>query len=174
MHPRVVEYITERQAEIKQDNEKEKQRFLLREGLFEKVYSPDGHANAEYAYSEWNESEKCYVYYKRVPLEVTDEEFEEMKKVYREKRRETSMSDALTSQNPIATLLTVIAWVSYIGLFIAGIALGRHEVGTYYTRTEFSLALALPYWIAGLVSGTLFLGFAEVIKLLTDIKQQKK
>ena len=80
------------------------------------------------------------------------------------------------SNNPVATALTVIAWVIFIGGFIAGIVLGRVEVekGYYYTYTdtEFSFAIAFVYWCVSLISGTVFLGFAEIIKLLNAIKRK--
>lgn len=78
--------------------------------------------------------------------------------------------------NPVATALTIIAWVIFIVGFVAGIVLGNEEVvhGTYhtYTTTEFSFAVALIYWCVSLVSGTTFLGFAEIIKLLDAIKKK--
>ena len=81
-----------------------------------------------------------------------------------------------TENNPIATALTVIAWIVFIGGFIAGIALGTVEVerGYYYTYTdtEFSFAVAFVYWCVSLISGTMFLGFAEIIKLLDVIKKK--
>ncbi|MBQ7953221.1 MAG: hypothetical protein IJ332_00550 [Clostridia bacterium] len=107
-------------------------------------------------------------YYKKVPVEITDEEYQEVKKY--------SKQDDTLEINPIATALTCIAWVVFIGGFIAGIALGNVEVvkGSYYTYTdtEFSFAIAFTYWCVALISGTMFLGFAEIIKLLNSIKKK--
>lgn len=122
----------------------------------------------EFPSSEWDSANSTNKYYKKVPIEITDEEYQEVKKY--SKKEET------TENNPIATVLTVIAWIVFIGGFIAGIALGIVEVekGYYYTYTdtEFSFAVAFIYWCVSLISGTMFLGFAEIIKLLDAIKKK--
>jgi hypothetical protein len=76
-----------------------------------------------------------------------------------------------TGQNRIATILEVVAWFTYIGGFIAGLSLARIEVPYLLslTRTEFSLSLALTYWAGFFVTGTVFLGFSEIIKLLQKL-----
>lgn len=73
-------------------------------------------------------------------------------------------------KNKVADILVVIAWVVYIGGFILGIV-GAYEevtVGTYYLGTEkvFSWLAAFTGWATAFITGTMFLGFAEIIKLL--------
>lgn len=125
-------------------------------------------SSEEFPHYEYDSTNSVTRYYKKVPIEITDEEYEEIKK-YSQKRY-TSTS------NPVATALTVIAWIVFIGGFIIGIASANVEVvkGVYYTytTTEFSLAIALTYWCIALISGTFLLGFAEIIKLLDDIKKK--
>jgi hypothetical protein len=70
--------------------------------------------------------------------------------------------------NGVATALRVIAWITYIGGFIAGLILGNVDTG-YYGLTEFSFSVAIIYWVAAFISGTVFLGFAEIISLLQRI-----
>lgn len=124
--------------------------------------------NQEYPFYEWDHTCSINRYYKKTLLEVTDEEYEEIKK-YSQKRY-------TSTNNPVATALTVIAWIVFIGGFIIGIASANVEVikGVYYTytTTEFSLTIALTYWCIALISGTFLLGFAEIIKLLDDIKKK--
>ena len=43
-----------------------------------------------------------------------------------------------------------------------------------YIDDKFSLTTALICWSISFVSGMMFLGFAEVIQLLTDIKYKKR
>ena len=74
-------------------------------------------------------------------------------------------------ENGVAKALQLIGTIIYFSGFIAGIAFGQVEVmGYYYTHTEFSWSLAFMWWIASAISGTMFLGFAEIINLLTAIK----
>jgi hypothetical protein len=149
--------------------EETKQKTLIDLGLYEKVYSPDNKYSEEFSSSEWNVDDQVNKYYKKVPIEITDEEYQEVKK-YAKKEVED------VSNNPVAIALTIIAWVIFIGGFIAGIALATVEVEKgyiyKYTDTEFSFAIAFVYWCASLISGTMFLGFAEIIKLLNDIKRK--
>lgn len=70
-----------------------------------------------------------------------------------------------TRSNGVANALKVIAWLTYgLGLF-AGLFLGNVNTG-YFNTTEFSFSIALVYWAAAFVSGTIILGFAEIINLL--------
>ncbi len=68
--------------------------------------------------------------------------------------------------NGVAAALRFIAWATYIGAFLLGVFLGRD------LYCDFSLTLASIYWVAGFVSGTMFLGFSEIIQLLQDIKNK--
>jgi RNA polymerase subunit RPABC4/transcription elongation factor Spt4 len=74
----------------------------------------------------------------------------------------------MKGNNTIAEILKAFALICYIGGFIAGLVFGRAESSTslYSSHTEFSFTLALIYWMAFFVSGTVWLGFAEIINLL--------
>ena len=168
MNEKLKEFLDAKKEAEQKKYEEEKQKTLIELGLFEKVYSPDNNYSEEFSSCEWDSANSTNKYYKKVTVEITDEEYQEVKKY--SKKEET------TENNPIATALTVIAWIVFIGGFIAGIALGTVEVerGYYYTYTdtEFSFAIAFGYWCVSLISGTMFLGFAEIIKLLNDIKRK--
>lgn len=74
----------------------------------------------------------------------------------------------METKNGIAILLLIIA----ILIFVGGAYLGYQE-GQYYSSFDRAYHLdfeaALPYWSAALVSGSLFLGFYQVIQLLQGI-----
>ncbi len=62
--------------------------------------------------------------------------------------------------NPVAKRLNLIGKIIYIVSAVAGfISLN-------------SLVAALAFWVVGIVSGTLLVGFAEIIQLLEDIKNK--
>ena len=69
-----------------------------------------------------------------------------------------------TSSNFIAKAIMIIAIVIYVCGFIAGIMVGQ-QVESFLT--------ILLYWVAAL-SGSLMLGFSEVIRLLHEINQKTK
>lgn len=168
MNEKVESFLNKKRAEEQEKYAKQKQKLLIDLGLFDKEYSTSTSYSAEYPYAEWdNQAQpgKCK-YYKQVPIDVSDEEYEEIKK-YSNIETEDNQS------NPVATALTVIAWIVFIGGFISGIVLGNVEFsGYYHDYNEFSFAVAFIYWAISLVSGTMFLGFAEVIKLLQAIKRK--
>lgn len=70
---------TQKYAE-KKKYEEEKQKTLLELGLFEKVYSPDNKQSEEFSSFEWDRTSSTNKYYKKVPIEITDEEYQEVKK----------------------------------------------------------------------------------------------
>lgn len=66
-------------------------------------------------------------------------------------------------QNNIAKAINVIGITTYIFGAIAGIVIGASA------DNGFSYEIALTYWIGTLIIGTIFLRFAEIIKLLQKI-----
>lgn len=76
-------------------------------------------------------------------------------------------------ENIVAAFLKIISWIIYLGGLIAGFALGNVE-SSYGYGTEFSFALALTYWVAAFISGTVFLGFAEIINLLQQLLDKNR
>ena len=83
------------------------------------------------------------------------------------------MDPKTTSQNPLvstssnftAKVIMIIAIVIYVCGFIAGIMVGQ-QVESFLT--------ILLYWVAAALSGSLMLGFSEVIRLLHEINQKTK
>ncbi len=76
--------------------------------------------------------------------------------------------------NPIASALKIIAIIIFFLGFIAGFVLGRQVVkSSVFNRADFSFAIAFIYWAVSFISGMMFLGFAEIIQLLQDIKNKK-
>ena len=73
-----------------------------------------------------------------------------------------------SGENRIAKILKVMAWCVFVLGFILGIVFG--QVPDRWGDTQFSFALALTYWAVSFFSGMLLLGFAEIIRLLEDVK----
>lgn len=166
MNQKLEQYLSRKEQEQRSVRERRKQELLLKEGLYDVQYLDEWRADAGYD----NNREKYFI---RVPIEISDEEYQLLKEISKSSNNDFDEEDI---DNKIATTLTVIAVVIYLGGFFAGVILGNVEVvrGTYYTYTdtEFSFAVALAYWAVSLISGTMFLGFAEIIKLLDSIKRK--
>ncbi len=169
MDERVEKYIKEKEAEVKEKYEKEKEKKLVALGLVEKEYSPDGEYSNEFPYHDLI-SQK---YYRKVPIKITDEEYQEILKC---STGTSEQEEETTTGNTVSIILKVIAWVIFIGGFVLGIILGYSfgsGVAFYYGYgSEFSALPALICWASAFISGISFLGFAEIIKLLDEIKRK--
>lgn len=161
MNEVVEEYLEKKQKEIKKQREKAKEEKLVELGLYERIYEGQEGYDPQKANYCWDDEKQQGTYYNKVPIEVTDEEYEEILKVSDEEIA-TSVGG-----NTIAKVLKVIAWVIYGVGFIMGLVLSQ-EPG--YHGDEMNIATAFTYWCVTFVSGTTFLGFAEVVKLLEEIK----
>lgn len=93
--------------------------------------------------------------------------FAEKKKEEEERERE-ELNNAPKTENKIASVLTIIGWLMYIAGFTLGIAFGQSSV----YGGGFNASIAFIWWGSALISGTMFLGFAEVIKLLQEIRDK--
>lgn len=88
MDPRVQQYLRKKEIEAKKKQEKRqasiqqwnayKRDVLICAGLYDKVYSET--MDEEYCHSEWDPQSESFLYFKQVPITVTEEEFEEIRK----------------------------------------------------------------------------------------------
>ena len=150
MNEKIQAFLDAKKQEELAKKQAEKDKLLIDLGLSEKEYLPSGNLSDEYP--EYDRETKSY--YKLKAIAVTEEEFEKIKK-YAGKKEDN------VSSNGIATILTVIAWITYAAGFMAGLAL--FEMLEWYI---------LLIWLAAFLSGTVYLGFAEIIKLLTQIRDK--
>ena len=160
MHEKLREYFEDAR---RSDSEQVAQELIAAD-LYEKVYSPVNEYSDEFPYSEWDENVSQLRYYKKVPITISYADYEKFKKIYD--------SSKLKPTNPVSTALKIIAWTIYIAGFIAGIYFGNVGFEFSESHADFSFATAIIFWAIALINGTLFLGFAEVIKLLNDIKNK--
>jgi len=174
MNPKLEKYLFEKREERQNLINQKKNELLLREGLYEEVLVGRGQVESyeKNVESKWNFSTGEFEYFKQIPIKISDEEYEVLKEVCAPLEEEVLDNTV----NKIGIALTVIAYVVYLCGFILGIVMGNVEVeGGYlytYSYTEFSFAIAVVYWAVSLISGTMFLGFAEIIKLLDAIKRK--
>lgn len=136
--------------------EKRKRDFLVEEGLFDKIYEPEeaGHDVDEYPHSENNNGLNHTRYYKIVPYDVTDEEFDTLLRLHSVSKKSKD-KDGQTSG--YATFMIIVAVIIYIAGLIAGFMMGRAHFG-------FSSEVAVIYWIIAFAAGSLFIGIAGIIK----------
>ena len=155
MNPKLSDYFAQKRLEEKQARDA----LLVSQGLYEKVYAPNDEWSEEYdeAYpeNELDSERQTIRYFKKVAIEVTDEEYEQIKKY-------AFVSKSLPETNDVAKVLTFIACAIYIVGIIAGIIIAA----------PMGIAVSVVCWVITAISGTMFLGFSEIIKLLQSIKNK--
>lgn len=159
----VQQFLESKKAEERAEYEEEKRKILRDLGLVHKEYSDNDEYTEGFPNSEYDQAKGRVVWYRITGIDVSDEEYEEIRKY-------TNCDEKEYIRNYIASVLQVIAWVIYVGGFFLGIKMGN-EMSTF--TSEFAFSVAIVYWCVALVSGTIFLGFAEIIKLLEAIKRKK-
>ena len=106
----------------------------------------------------------------------SEEEFKAMAEAYEKahayKNGEVSASsDAETSGNGVGNVIKAIAIIIYIIALIWGIIAGC-DMDYWHNKVNFEFGTALLYWSVGFISGTMMLGFSEIIRLLQAIKDK--
>ena len=76
---------------------------------------------------------------------------------------ETAEKERTAAENKIAKLLKIIANIVYVAAFFVGLI-----------RLFSGDGFVIPIWLGGFISGTVFLGFSEIIRLLHEINQKTK
>ena len=141
------------------ENTSERDEILIEAGLYDKIYmpetdalNPDRNESLKYDYpeSEYDEKKGRTVYYRKQAIKVTDEEYEAILKCISDNR------------NLLADVITCGAYIVFVIGFILGILMG--------TGTGFGTTLIV--WLISGISGISLLWFAEVLKLLQDIKNR--
>ena len=155
MHELLKNYISKKEVQKKETYEKEKRNLLISQGLYEKIYSDEPGYSQEFPNQEWDPATNDHKYYKMVPIEITEEEYEIIK--------EYSNTTSPVKRNAAAIILFSIAGAIFGLGFFAGIIIG--------TEVE-DFLITLIYWIGSFAIGMMLIGFAEIIRLLNEIKNK--
>lgn len=78
----------------------------------------------------------------------------------------TNKAATMQTTNSAISILIAIAIIIYSVAFIMGIKLGNDWEG-FFTFEE-----ASKYWFAGFIFGSMFLAFAEIVRLLDEINKK--
>lgn len=151
-----IEKFFEKQKKTIQKNRKQ---FLIDNNICERVYNPseDSEYSDEYPYRDRDTGK----WFKKEPIDVTDEEFEMIQKAYNEAHTEKPES------NGIATFFMVLGWITVIAGLIESLSAASGDKGESFTFSVFIIHFAVT-----LIASMMYFGFGEVIKLLNDIKNK--
>lgn len=212
MNPIVERYIRIKQRQLEEIKQAHRREFLLKEGIYEKEYAPTNYVKAasysslyddqndytevdiysvadsdesapvEYPNSEWDPETKRRRFYKIIPLEISNEEYERIKEAYDSVESMKTKTEE-KPQNKMATILKVIGIAILIAGFIGGIIAGFNSaflgtaVGSMMSQRvefHFSITAALVYWIIAFIGAIAFFALSEIIFLLQKINNKIK
>lgn len=154
MNPVYQEYMETLQLKLAVQQQCQRSNFLMQEGLFTKEYAPDDTAPG-YPFEEWDPALGKLRRYRKEPLELTDQQWQELQQLY----QQVHTPQPSEKRSPIGRFLTGAAWGLYICGFLTGCGFLFHN-----------LTAAFLIWIAAFLWGTFFLGMAEIIRLLQAAK----
>ena len=141
-------------AALEQYIQKRKNEMLIEAGLYEKLYYTKelGDIND---FPELEQQNDGFVHYKKVPVDLNDEEYKEFIKYYKPETKAKALA--------APKVLTALAWLTYIAVVIIAIA------GFSLNVSVISIITTI---ISGVVEGTILLGLANVISLLEKINNK--
>ena len=197
MHPAVQKLIEEQRAQKEQEREQILRSLGLVEEQGEREYAKGLFGDAEIARScgyDCCEIVNGKAYYYRVkgpqtPLNLTDEEYAEVYKIYQERKAKESQSspvqvtlkelDVQGESAPeskfepsfLSKAFRILAWICWVGGFIAAIGLSNVEIENYYGRVEshFNFVAFLAYCVAFFSAGLLWHAIAHALDALDII-----
>lgn len=141
-------------AALEQYIQKRKNEMLIEAGLYEKLYYTKelGDIND---FPELEQQNDGFVHYKKVPVDLNDEEYKEFIKYYKPETKAKTLA--------APKVLTALAWLTYVAVVIIAIA------GFSLNVSVISIITTI---ISGVVEGTILLGLANVISLLEKINNK--
>lgn len=173
MDNRVRAFIDQKKAEKYAKEYAQKNDVLIRLGLYDKVYSPIplSGPTSEYPNSEWDYNTNSYKYYRCVPFEVSDAEFEELLK-YTGKSKETGVFANIGKK--LKLLANVMFWLTFIGALVCGLIF----IIVGMDGDDDLLFVGLPLLAIGPIfawlSNCLLYGFGELIDKTAQIEKNTR
>lgn len=140
-------------------NANEKKDLLFSLGLFEKKYSQDNHSTNEYPYQDFDG--KVTKYYKFSALDISDEDYKKILLLQAQKEQlENNVKDKDDN------VFKYISYIISLFIFVIYFAIGLKAIFNYDSD-------GVIIMFSGFVSGCLFIGIGEILKLLVQIKNKQ-
>ena len=168
MNKMVENYLQEKQRQEWHKERAYREKLLIAEGLYETVYLDEN--TPEDLYDEnilWDYEKERY--YKKVPVDVTDEEFAQIEKyaknaVTREKGMFANFADKIKG------LAEWTCWIGIISSIVGGIALIAEDSDMFFIGLLTMVIGSIASWAGSWV----LYGFGELVEDVRQIKQNTK
>lgn len=167
MDEKVKQFLKEAKSKEREAFEKERDEFLISIGLVDdtktiRKYSPE----YGYPYLEWDMSTRKYFYDSYSAVEVTDEEYKELKKYYGKKIKKTKRINNTAE----IFLAHVNAIVLIIGILASVILLGAMTLG----KGDYLLIASIGILIISIISWAVIKTFLNISNNLHEINSKLK
>lgn len=162
MNEKLEEYI----AKSKADEQESRNQLLISEGLYYDVRLPENEHPTEGSVYGIDPKDNEYHYFTRHAEELTEEEYEEFLKAYKNNVKNKQYTSISGGMPGISICFYVLGFI----MILAGIFVGA-QLGDAGMR-EFNWASAIICWVAFLTGSLFLFGFGKIIALLNDIKNK--
>lgn len=162
MNEKLEEYI----AKSKEDEKKNRNQLLISEGLYYDVRLSENENPTESSVYGIDPKDNEYHYFTRHAEELTEEEYEEFLKAYKnnvKNKRYTSISGGMPR---LTMCFYIVGFIVLLAGAIIGIQFGNSGI------REFSWIPAVVCWSVTLIGSLFMFGFGKVISLLNEIKNK--
>ena len=147
MNEKLKQFLDAKKEEEEKKYQDEKKKTLIKLGLSERVYAKEGEDLSSFPVSEYDPEMEAYRFYRDQAIDITDEEYEQLKMYLK--------STTKSKTSPVAMTIRALAIVVLIGGVI---------FSAVYDIPTFS-------W-SSFVYAMMTLGFAEIIQLLHEINNK--
>lgn len=162
MNEKLEEYI----AKSKADEQESRNQLLISEGLYYDVRLPENENPTESSIYGIDPKDNEYHYFTRYAEELTEEEYEEFLKAYKNNVKNKQYTSISGGMPGISICFYVLGFI----VILAGIFVGA-QLGNTGMR-EFNWVSAIICWDAFLTGSLFLFGFGKIIALLNDIKNK--
>lgn len=158
MRKEVEEFLSKRAQAQLEAQQKEREGFLIRQGLCRTILMPKGGNQEEYPDFDSDTGERC----RREALALTEEEYAAVRGAVVEKPAKS------WPVWPVHKILFVLAMITWAGGFVLGLVSGYQADQMMGGYGGFSLAPAasISVWFASTVYGAVLLTASEIVRLM--------
>ena len=169
MNERVEKYLNFQKEQARKDQAAYRDKVLVAAGLYERQYVPK-----EESENTWDDSliwdSQAQQYYKKVGIEVTDEEFCEIEKYTKEKQDSGESGMFSNVGQKIMGLATLVCWIGIIVSILTGIIMMAASESLVLVGLLTAVVGSLGSWI-----GSWFTyGFGELLETTKKIEKNTR
>ncbi len=169
MNERVEKYLNFQKEQARKDQAAYRDKVLVAAGLYDRQYVPK-----EESENAWDDSlvwdPQAKQYYKKVGIEVTDEEFAQIEQYTQEKPVSSGKGMFANVGQKIMDLATLVCWLGIIGSILTGIIM----MAAAEELILAGLLIAVGGSVASWIGSWFTYGFGELLETVKKIEKNTR